>query len=261
MNFFETKDLLGRSGPFNNVIDYTIWYLLLAVTTIGFIWFLRKKNSEKIVKISLIVIWAIAVLADVIKISVSVATGEFVWSGSLPLYVCSIFMYAMPFVIWGKGKIRNIASTYVCTIGLFGAFMNYVIPSLTVDYSLFSFYGLHTTIFHSMLLVGAFVILFTGYQEIRFRDFGWTFLGFVVLTFGVVIINYIIPADYMYFRTGEGTSLGIVMDIASATKFFWPVLMYLGYAIVQIVMTSVIIGITAVIKLANKSMRKKISKA
>ncbi|MBR4418724.1 MAG: YwaF family protein [Clostridia bacterium] len=256
MNFFKTSDLLGRSGPFNNCVDYLVWYLVLSAFTVGLVWLLRWKKNPKLTKIALIVICGIAVFADVVKINVSVSTGEFVWSGSLPLYICSIFMYAMPFAIWGKGKIREMACTFVCTIGLFGAFMNYIIPSVTINHSLFSFWGLHTTIYHSMLLLGAVVILMTGYHKVRFRDYGWAFLGFVVLTFGVVIIDFIIPADYMYFRTGEGTSLGIVMSIASATKLFWPVLMYLGYAITQIVMTALIVGVDALVGLIRKVIMK-----
>jgi uncharacterized membrane protein YwaF len=243
MDFFTTSDLLGRSGPFNKVIDYTIFYLLLAVLTVGLIWFLRKKGTSKTVKYTLIACWGLAVFVDVAKIIVSVSTGGFQLTGSLPLYICSIFMYAMPFAIWGKGKLKDIGCTYVCTIGLFGAFMNYIIPSVTINHSLLSFYGLHTTIYHSMLLVAPIVMLTTGYTKLSFKNFGWTFLGFVGLTAGVVVLDYIIEADYMYFRTAETTSVGIVMNIASATSYFWPVLMYLGYAIVQTVMTGLIIGV------------------
>ena len=46
------------------------------------------------------------------------------------------------------------------------------------------------------------------------------------------------------------------MNIASATGFFWPILMYLGYAIVQIVMTGVIIGITALVSAIKKAVTK-----
>ena len=256
MKFFTISDMLGRSGPFNNCIDYIIWYIALAFLTIGAIFILRKKNSPKAIKLSLIIFWVIAVVADIIKIIVSITTDSFVLTGSLPLYICSIFMYAMPFAIWGKGKIKDIACTYVCTIGLFGAIMNYIVPSVTLNYSLFSFWGLHTTIYHSMLLIVPFVMLCTGYHKIKIKDFGWAFLGFVILTISVVAIDYIIKADYMYFRTEEGTSLGIVMNIASATGIFWPILMYLGYAIVQIVMTGVIIGITALTNLITKSLKK-----
>ena len=257
MNFFETADILGRSGPFNKAIDYTIWYLVFAVLTIAVIWLLRKKNSPKAVKISLIVFWAIAVVADIIKIIVSVAAGGFGWGGSLPLYICSIFMYAMPFAIWGKGKIKDMASTFVCTIGLFGVFMNYVIPSVTINHSLFSFWGLHTTIYHSMLIIAPLVMLFTGYHKIKFKDLGWAFLGFVVLTIAVVFVNHIVDGDYMYFRNASGTSLGIVMNIASATGYFlWPILMYFGYAVVQLVMTGIIIGITALVNIIKKAVCK-----
>lgn len=255
MNFFQTNDLLKRSGPYNNGIDYAIWYIVFALLTVGLIIFLRKKNSPKAIKASLVVFWVIAVIADIIKISTSIITDEFVLTGSLPLYICSIFMYAMPFAIWGKGKVKDAASTFVCTIGLFGVLMNYIIPSVTVDYSLLSFWGLHTTIYHSMLIVAPLVMMFTGYYRVKLKDFFIAFLGFVILTIGVVAIDFIIKADYMYFRTGEGTSLGIVMNIASATGIFWPALMYLGYAIVQIVMTLLIVGVTKILELPKKKSK------
>ena len=243
MEFFKTNDLLGRVGPYVDVIDYKIYYIVFAILSIALIWALRKKGNQNLVKYSLIGCWALAVCLDIAKITLSLATKTFVLTGSLPLYICSIFMYAMPFAIWGKGKLKDIGCTYVCTIGLFGAFMNYMVPSVTVDHSLLSFYGMHTTLYHSMLLLAPMLMLCCRYTKISFKNFGWTFLGFVGLTAGVVVLDYIIKADYMYFRTAETTSLGIVMNIASAVGYFWPLLMYLGYAIVQTVMSGLIIGI------------------
>jgi len=105
-----------------------------------------------------------------------------------------------------------------------------------------------------MLLLAPMIMLCCGYTRISFKNFGWTFLGFVGLTLGVVVLDYIIKADYMYFRTAESTSVGIVMDIASATGYFWPLLMYLGYAIVQTVMSGLIIGISEVVEAINKAL-------
>ena len=255
MNWFTTSDLLKRTGPFVYSLDYIIWYAVLGLLLVGAVIWLVKKGTPKIVKILLIVLWAIAVAFDLAKLILAIVNG-FVLTGSLPLYICSIFMYAMPFALWGKGKIKEMACTYVCTIGLFGALMNYVVPSVTLNYSLFSFWGLHTTIYHSMLLIVPFVMLCTGYHKIKIKDFGWAFLGFVILTISVVAIDYIIKADYMYFRTAETTSLGFVMNIAAATSWFWPVLMYVGYAVVQIVMTSLVIGIVALVRLIKKSCTK-----
>ena len=44
--FFTTNDLLGRVGPFNKVVDYTIWYIALAVLTVALIWYLNKKENS-----------------------------------------------------------------------------------------------------------------------------------------------------------------------------------------------------------------------
>lgn len=255
MNFFTTTDLLGRSGPFSSSIDYIVWYAVFVLATIGLVWFLAKKKSMRATKITLIVCYAIAVAFDIGKYIITLSNG-FDIGGDLPFYICSLFLFITPVAIWGKGKFKSMACTYTCTVGFFGAIMNYIIPSTTVTHSLFSYLGLHTTIYHSILMLVPMIMLCTGYHKIQFKKFGWDFLGFVVITFPIIIFNWIAKTDYMYFNTAEMTQLGFIMNIASATSYAWPLLMYVAYAAVYAVMGGIIVGITALVNVIIKATKK-----
>ena len=54
MEFIKTNDLLGRVGPYVDVIDYNIYYIVFAILSVALIWALRKKGNQILVKYSLI---------------------------------------------------------------------------------------------------------------------------------------------------------------------------------------------------------------
>ena len=252
MNWFTTNDLLGRDGPFTLAVDYFIWYAVVAVLVCLGIYFLNKYKTEKRVKIVLIVLWAIAVALDVVKLIVNIATGLNIHS-DLPLYVCSLFLYVMPFAIWGKGKVKMMALAYICTIGLFGAIGNYVVPSVVVSYSLLSFHGFHTSLYHTILWATPLVILCTGSFKFKFKDFGWQFLGFVVITVLVIPFNYITDSNYMYFSTGV---FGFEEPFIEMVSYAWPIFLYIAYAAIMMVMELLAMGITKLVEIIAQKVKK-----
>lgn len=246
MNWFTTHDLLKRSGPFTLAIDYFVWYAVVAVLVCVGIYFLNRYKTEKRIKIVLTVLWAIAVFLDVVKLIVNFSDGSINIQNDLPLYVCSLYMYIMPFAIWGKGKFKMMGAAYICSIGLFGAIGNYVVPSVVVNYSLFSFYGFHTTLFHTILFVTPLVMLCTGYFKFRFKDFGWQILAFVIITLPVIPFNYITHSNYMYFNTGI-----FIEDFAATLSYAWPLFLYVAYAAIMMVMQLIIMGVTNLVEMVK----------
>ena len=254
MNWFTTKDLLKREGPFTMAPDYIVLYLVAVVLLVVGLYFLIKHKSEKTTKIVLIVLWAIAVALDAMKLIKNIAT-DFNIRADLPFYVCSIFMYVMPVAIWGKGIFRKIACALVCSISLFGVIGNYVVPTVVVNYSLFSFSGFHTTLYHLMLLAAPLVILCTGYYKFSFKDIGWTFLGFVVITLPVMIFDWIAKVDYMYFL--KGSWLPLVGDLPTKMGFGWVFLLYFGYAVMIMLMQLIVMGITKLVEVIRSKSGNK----
>lgn len=251
MNWFTTYDLLKRNGPFTFAVDYIIWYIVVAIAAIVGIYFLNKYKTEKRVKIVLIVLWAVAVALDLTKLIVNICEG-FSIGGDLPLYVCSLFLYIMPVALWGKGVFKTMAMAYICSISLFGAFANYAMPSVVEDYSLFSFRGFHTTLYHTILVLVPLIILCTGSFKFKFKDFGWQILGFVVVTLPVVFFNYIADCNYMYFNEGV-----IIEDVAAKMSYAWPLLLYVIYAAIMILMQLIIMGITKLVEIMRAAIQKR----
>ena len=251
-NWFETHDLLNREGPFTYSVDYIVWYIV-ALLIIGLgIFFLNKYKTEKRINIVLIVLWAVALALDLAKLIKNIYYG-FSISSDIPFYICSLYLYLMPVAIWGKGIWKRMACTFICTLGLFGAIMNYVIPSVVVNNSLFSFSGFHTTLYHTILWTTPLVMLCTGYFKLKFKDFGWSFLAFVVITLPVVIFNYIAETDYMYFREG---GIDLVKNLATTMSYAFPLLMYVAYAVAMILMQLIIMGITKLVEIIKLKLVK-----
>ena len=258
MNWFTTNDLLKRDGPFTLAADYIVWYVVVAILVCVGIYFLNKYKTEKRIKIVLIVLWAITVVADFVKLIVNIYDGGFNIHSDLPLYICSLFMYIMPVAIWGKGIFKTIGMTYICTLGLFGAIANYAVPSVTESYSIFSFYGFHTTLFHTVLFVTPLVILCTGYFKfaLNFKEFGWQILSFIVVTVPVIIFNYITDSNYMYFNDGL-----FIEDFAAKVSYAWPLFLYIIYAAIIMLMQIIIMGITKLVEIIGPKIKTGFSKS
>ena len=119
-NFFTHKDFLPPAdqlpGTMFTPLHFIFAAIVLAVVIVSAIVVGKHKRSIKPVFIT---VWATMVVLEIAKITWESVTGETIgieWTGVLPLYPCSLYMYAMPFAIWGKGNVQKAACGYVCTL-------------------------------------------------------------------------------------------------------------------------------------------------
>ncbi|MBR2343087.1 MAG: YwaF family protein [Clostridia bacterium] len=210
-NFFTHKDFLPPASEIPGTMFTPLHFIIsgIALALVIALGLYFSKRSERAVRITFAVLWASAVVLEIVKISwetLSGRTASFEWGGVLPLYPCSVFMYAMPFAIWGRGLVRRAASGYVCTLGVLGATVNFVYPATVMsNYSAISFAGFHTVFYHCTMLFVAFVMLRSGYHSFRgVRRWYELFLPALPLLFVSVIANAVnfskIGSDYMFFR-------------------------------------------------------------
>ena len=210
--FFTHKDYLPAGvqlpGKLYTPLQITTELLLLGVIILGAFWTARHRKSQKSVLTCLFIIlllWEVAIDAwD----SLAGLHRGFDLAVSLPLYPCSIFLFTLPFVIWGRGLWRKMACGYICTLGLVGAAINFLYPiSRLTEYSCISFPGFHTFFYHGSMLFTALVLLLSREHELHRIDTWWTpFLASIpglLVSIPANLVNYSrIPADYMYF-TGQ----------------------------------------------------------
>ncbi len=210
-NFFTHKDFLPSAeelpGTLFTPLHFIVAALFIALVTV-FCAVCRKLAEKKLQKI-FAVLWAFLVVFEITKIVWESVSGRVVsveLGGILPLYPCSIFMYAMPFAIWGKGFVRKAACGYVCTLGLLGGLINFVYPANVLsNYSCISFAGFHTLTYHSTMVFCAITMLVSGYHSYteakRFQDLLIPALPCLILSIPANIVNLSpINSDYMFFK-------------------------------------------------------------
>lgn len=210
-NFFTHKDYLPSADTLAGTlftpphIVFSIFCLALVVVLSVYF----SKRSVKTLKTTYTVIWISAVVSEITKIlweTFSGAEAEFELGGVLPLYPCSIFMYALPFAIWGGEKVRFAACGYVCSLGALGGMINFVYPANVIsNYSCISFAGFHTLFYHGVIVFCAATMLLSGYHSYKGIKKWYQLLlpavPFLVLSIAANAVNFSpIGSDYMFFK-------------------------------------------------------------
>ena len=245
-HFFTHKDFLPDVSQIPGTL-YTPMQIFLEILFLGFIvwgaiWLSKKQTYIKTVLTGIwmtLVLWEVAI--DVWD-SLAGARNAFDLRNSLPLYPCSLFMFMLPLVIWGKGLLREMAYGYICTLGLAGALINFLYPIARLqDYSCISFPAFHTFFYHGSMLFAALFLLMAGMHRLHQFEHWWVpFLASVpglIFSIPANLVNYSkISSDYMYF-TGQHmlakTILGTNVSPVKCTVImyliylFGPVLFYL----------------------------------
>ena len=240
-NFFTHKDFLPPANEIAGTIFTPLHFVFAAIllSAIIFSGVLLSRKSEKAIQITFCIIWAVLSCLEITKIVWETYMGNtvrFEWGGILPLYPCSIFMYAMPLAIFGKGKIRYMGCGYVCSLGLLGGAINFFYPANVLDkYSCISFAGFHTFLYHGAIVFCALVMLLSGYHSYKTAKKPIDLLLPAIPALCVsVIANAVnfspIGSDYMFFKMNSFffAPIGAVLpDVVSV------ILVYLIYLLIH----------------------------
>ncbi len=252
MNFFENPDWFGRTGPFAYNLEYIIFIVLAIAFAIVFPILLRKKD-KKVIKRILIILWVVAVFLDLLKYGYSLINNIVDDTLSLatldvPLWTCSMFLYLMPIALFCKNeKVKRACAAFICTISFFAGLVNFAIPC---DESLFSFLGLHKTVFHYILMLTPAVMLGTGYIKLKLKDLLPVMIVLIVFAIPVYVFNAITKQDYMF--TYDGSWLPIDVSFISI-KPLYTLLVLIVYALLALMVIGIDIGVR---KLCAKKPKK-----
>ena len=249
--FIIDKDWFNRKGPF----PFNFEHLFFAFSIIAFgiilaIW-LRKKDDKTIKKV-LGLIWFIVLIIDIIKWSAS----WYVWhidggiknlSQIFPLYTCSLFTYITPIALYAKNeKLKTAAKNFVCTMILpLGTVSVFLALLMTSECSLFSFYGLHTTIFHGMMFVVGLSMIVSGYYKPQKSDLRKGLLLFASILAAVYVFDCILKVDYMYIYDGSTFTVLSFLINALPHRLVWTLLIMIFYFSVPTLMHFIFLKVIA----------------
>lgn len=228
LRFFAVNDWFGRPEPYGFNLE-RICFVLICVFLCVFLP-IKLKNNPKATRKTLIFFWCFAVGLDFIKYTFYNAYVLVNHLGfdylEFPLWTCSIYLFVLPLSLFNKNeKIKNACNAFICSISMVGGFINFLFPTE----SLFSFLGLHTFIYHFVLLVTPIIMLACGYYKPKFQHFKGAILIFIIYAIPVFVFDTVFKQDYMFIY--DGSWFGPLADFAKMmpSKLIWTFVCVAGH--------------------------------
>lgn len=180
-----------------------------------------KEEVHKIIKKLTIIIW----ILEFVRIGFNLYIGNVHNVNEyMPLYYCSLLLYAGLMSSFGKGKIKRIGDVFLATGGIIGGIVFIIMPTTSLPtYPMLHFISLHSFLYHGTMVYIGILINATNYIELELKDI----IYFAELVGGIciiaLIINNIFDGNLMFIsKDFPGTPLTILYHLTG--KLFTPIM-------------------------------------
>ncbi len=210
-SFFVHKDFLPPANIWPGTLFSPLQIAVCAAVAvfIGFACLRCARKSQETQNRVFLWLWALMLLTEIVIDIYDSCAGKAVfidWTSILPLWHCSIFLYVLPFAVFAKGKLKEAACGYICTLGLLGGAVNFVYPASYLSYySCISFTGVRTIFYHSAMIFTAVTMLLSGYHSFKgyteWKQLLLPSIPSLLVSVPANIVNFTVEgADYMFFK-------------------------------------------------------------
>lgn len=245
--------MLFKSG--NEVIPCGMFsiehFILLAIATVCVIVVLKftknmeKENVKKIIRKATIFLW----ILEIIKIVFNIKNyGINAVNKYVPLYFCSLILYAGIFSGYCKGTLKKMGDVFLSTGGIIAGliFLLYPLTSLT-SYPMIHYISIHSFVLHGIMVYIGLLMLITKYTTIEKRDIIYYSSIIVMISAIAYVINLKCSSNLMFISENyPGTYIEIIYN--STGKIF-PIVMIVAQATLPFY---TIYGIYSLLKTKNK---------
>ena len=122
----------------------------------------------------------------------------------LPLHSCSMFMYVFPLAFFLKdGPIKKAACSFLVSVNMIMGFITLFVGFSGKGCSVFSFFGMHTLLYHALIVIVPLAMLFTGVYLPQKSDILFGMALFLFLAVAVWTFDAFTGMDYMYIYDGH----------------------------------------------------------
>jgi len=191
---------LARAGEYEACGIFTIkHFILITITFISIAIALRytiKKDVNKIIKRCTIFVW----IFECVIIAFKITTGGIGHVNNwVPLYYCSLLLYAGGFSSFGKGKLKRVGDVFLATGGIAGGIIFILFPYTSLPtYPMFHLVSIHSFVYHGIMLYLGLLVNITNYIEVEKKDIIYYFNLVFVICIIAYIINKIFDSNLMF---------------------------------------------------------------
>lgn len=200
-------------------------FILLTVTIICIILALKftyRKNKEDVYKIIKNLTIIICIL-EIIKIVFSIYQGSFADVNSyVPLYYCSILLYAGILSSFGKGNLKKAGDVCLATGSIIGGIVFLIYPSTSLPmYPAFHFLSIHSLFFHGTMVYLGILINITNYVELKLSDAKYFAIIIAIMSILALIVNKISNGNLMFISHNfPGTPIEIIYNLTNGSIWY-----------------------------------------
>ena len=195
--------------------------LVLSLSIVGIALYntknISKEKVKEIIKKSTIVLW----ILEIIKIIFNFAIGNWVNPNNyIPLYYCSIILYAGLLSGWGKGVLKKVGDVFISTGAIIGGLFFLFCPNTSLPaYPMFHFISLQSFIFHGTMLYLGILVNITNYIDLRLSDIKYYASLITGISFISYIVNEKLGTNFMFIsKNFPNTPVEIIYNLTG--KFF-----------------------------------------
>lgn len=221
-------------------------FILMGMTIICIFLALKYTSNKSKDEVYKTIKWITIVMCvlEVIKIIYSITQNSIYDVNTyMPLYYCSILLYAGLLSSFGKGVFKRVGDVSLATGAIIGGVVFIIYPSTSLPmYPAFHILSIHSFLFHGTMIYLGILINKTRYIELEKKDVKYFASLIGIMSIVALIINNLFngnlmfisdnfpgtPIEILYNLTNGGIWYSLIMIIAQMTLPF-----YISYYVIK----------------------------
>lgn len=215
------KQLFSNAGVYEPCGIFTRGHLSLVIITTTCIFIALKysnmKSKEEVhktIKLVTIAMWILEVIKivyNVIKNSIHAVNTY------MPLYYCSMLLYAGLLSSFGKDKLKRIGDVSLATGAIIGGMVFVIYPSTSLPiYPAFHFLSIHSFLFHGLMIYLGILMNKTNYINLKKEDIKYFASLIGIMSIIALIVNKCFNGNLMFISNNfPGTPIEILYKITN----------------------------------------------
>lgn len=221
----------AKPGEYEATGLYSIGHLILLVLTLIGIFvalkFTKHKRGQevtKIIKNVTIFMWILEIIKIVFNLVVGNASNPNTY---IPLYFCSIILYAGILSGFCKGTLKRIGDVFIATGSVIAGICFVIVPNTSLStYPMFHYISLQSFILHGAMIYLGILVNITKYIEVKAKDIIYYAGIMIFISIIALIFNNIYECNLMFISYDfPGTPIHILYNLTGIWFTFWMIIL------------------------------------
>ena len=231
--------MFSRIGTYPAVGMFTKAHIISVLVCVALIVtaliFTKKMNSKQYI-IMLRVFAVLVTLMEILKIGWSISMGYIDYDSIVPLYFCSLYIYAL-WLSYSKNKnLREAGLAYIAFAGIIAGLVFIVCPttSFTV-FPIFHFRCIHSMLFHSMMVYSGVMLFITKAVKINLKlVLKYVFFCMFFMSIAL-ILNVLMQTNFMFLANPNKIPLAFLGEVYHLSQSLYTITIVIAHMLLGIV--------------------------